>query len=225
MMQRVLVVDDDPSVRNFLKRGLAYEGFAVDLAESGEVGLRMARERQPDFVILDLMMPGIDGLEVLRRLRAVDESLPVIMLTAKDTPEDQIKGLETGADDYVVKPVSFEVLLARIRALLRRRGKEVGGVLRFDDLTLDPSAFTVRRGNRNIQLTSVEFKLLQEFMEQPDRVLPKQTLLDRVWGLDFFGDVNVVEVYVKQLRQKLEAEEEPRLIHTIRNVGYVMRRT
>lgn len=224
-MQRVLVVDDDPSVRNFLKRGLAYEGFAVDLAESGEVGLRMARERQPDFVILDLMMPGIDGLEVLRRLRAVDESLPVIMLTAKDTPEDQIKGLETGADDYVVKPVSFEVLLARIRALLRRRGKEVGGVLRFDDLTLDPSAFTVRRGNRNIQLTSVEFKLLQEFMEQPDRVLPKQTLLDRVWGLDFFGDVNVVEVYVKQLRQKLEAEEEPRLIHTIRNVGYVMRRT
>ena len=224
-MQRVLVVDDDPSVRNFLKRGLAYEGFAVDLAESGEVGLRMARERQPDFVILDLMMPGIDGLEVLRRLRAVDEQLPVIMLTAKDTPEDQIKGLETGADDYVVKPVSFEVLLARIRALLRRRGKEVGGVLRFDDLTLDPAAFTVRRGVRNIQLTSVEFKLLQEFMEQPDRVLPKQTLLDRVWGLDFFGDVNVVEVYVKQLRQKLEAEEEPRLIHTIRNVGYVMRRT
>jgi len=224
-MQRVLVVDDDPSVRNFLKRGLAYEGFAVDLAESGEVGLKMARERQPDFVILDLMMPGIDGLEVLRRLRAVDEQLPVIMLTAKDTPEDQIKGLETGADDYVVKPVSFEVLLARIRALLRRRGKEVGGVLRFDDLTLDPAAFTVRRGVRNIQLTSVEFKLLQEFMEQPDRVLPKQTLLDRVWGLDFFGDVNVVEVYVKQLRQKLEAEEEPRLIHTIRNVGYVMRRT
>ena len=224
-MQRVLVIDDDPSVRNFLKRGLAYEGFAVDLAESGEVGLKMARERQPDFVILDLMMPGIDGLEVLRRLRAVDEQLPVIMLTAKDTPEDQIKGLETGADDYVVKPVSFEVLLARIRALLRRRGKEVGGVLRFDDLTLDPAAFTVRRGNRNIQLTSVEFKLLQEFMEQPDRVLPKQTLLDRVWGLDFFGDVNVVEVYVKQLRQKLEAEEEPRLIHTIRNVGYVMRRT
>jgi len=224
-MQRVLVVDDDPSVRNFLKRGLAYEGFAVDLAESGEAGLKMARERQPDFVILDLMMPGIDGLEVLRRLRAVDEQLPVIMLTAKDTPEDQIKGLETGADDYVVKPVSFEVLLARIRALLRRRGKEVGGVLRFDDLTLDPAAFTVRRGVRNIQLTSVEFKLLQEFMEQPDRVLPKQTLLDRVWGLDFFGDVNVVEVYVKQLRQKLEAEEEPRLIHTIRNVGYVMRRT
>ncbi len=224
-MQRVLVIDDDPSVRNFLKRGLAYEGFAVDLAESGEVGLKMARERQPDFVILDLMMPGIDGLEVLRRLRAVDEQLPVIMLTAKDTPEDQIKGLESGADDYVVKPVSFEVLLARIRALLRRRGKEVGGVLRFDDLTLDPAAFTVRRGNRNIQLTSVEFKLLQEFMEQPDRVLPKQTLLDRVWGLDFFGDVNVVEVYVKQLRQKLEAEEEPRLIHTIRNVGYVMRRT
>jgi len=224
-MQRVLVVDDDPSVRNFLKRGLAYEGFAVDLAESGEVGLKMARERQPDFVILDLMMPGIDGLEVLRRLRAVDEQLPVIMLTAKDTPEDQIKGLETGADDYVVKPVSFEVLLARIRALLRRRGKEVGGVLRFDDLTLDPSAFTVRRAVRNILLTSVEFKLLQEFMEQPDRVLPKQTLLDRVWGLDFFGDVNVVEVYVKQLRQKLEAEAEPRLIHTIRNVGYVMRRT
>ena len=222
-MKRILAIDDDPSVRSFLKRGLSYEGYAVDVAESGEVGLGLARDRAPDLVILDLMMPGLDGLEVLRRLRAVGDGVPVILLTGKDAPADQVEGLEQGADDYVVKPVSFDVLLARVRALLRRQGAEVSRVLRFSDVTMDLDGFTVRRGHRTIQLTNLEFKLLQEFLEQPERVMNKQKLLDRVWGTDFFGDANVVEVYVKLLRQKLEADGEPRLIHTIRNVGYVLR--
>ncbi|WP_276955826.1 response regulator transcription factor [Allomeiothermus silvanus] len=222
-MQRILVIDDDPSVGNFLKRGLSYEGFAVDVAESGEVGLSKARERYPDLVILDVMMPGIDGLEVLRRLRSADEKLPVIMLTAKDAPGDQIKGLDTGADDYVTKPISFEVLVARIRSLLRRHQAEAPSVLRFADLEMNTEAFTVRRGARDITLTSLEFRLLQTFMENPDRVMNKHLLLDKVWGTDFFGDANVVEVYVKQLRQKLEAGGESRLIQTIRGAGYVLR--
>lgn len=222
-VKRILAIDDDPSVRSFLKRGLSYEGYAVDVAESGEVGLNLARDRAPDLVILDLMMPGLDGLEVLRRLRAVGDGVPVILLTGKDAPNDQVEGLERGADDYVVKPVSFDVLLARVRALLRRQGAEVSRVLRFADVTMDLDGFTVRRAQRNIQLTNLEFKLLQEFLEQPERVMNKQKLLDRVWGTDFFGDTNVVEVYVKLLRQKLEAEGEPRLIQTIRNVGYVLR--
>jgi len=222
-VQRILVIDDDPSVGNFLKRGLSYEGYAVDVAESGEVGLSKAREKYPDLVILDVMMPGIDGLEVLKRLRTADEKLPVIMLTAKDAPEDQIKGLNTGADDYVSKPISFEVLLARIRSLLRRHRAEAPHVLRLADLEMNTQAFTVRRGPREITLTSLEFRLLQAFMENPNRVMNKHLLLDRVWGTDFFGDANVVEVYVKQLRQKLEAGGEPRLIQTIRGAGYVLR--
>ncbi|RIH88064.1 Response regulator MprA [Calidithermus terrae] len=222
-MQRILVIDDDPSVRNFLKRGLSYEGYAVDLAESGEAGLNQARDRYPDLVILDWMMPGMDGVEVLRRLRAADEKLPVIMLTAKDAPEDQIKGLDTGADDYVTKPISFDVLVARIRSLLRRHQAEAPTVLRFADLEMNTEAFTVRRGERNISLTSLEFRLLQTFLENPERVMSKELILDKVWGTDFFGDVNVVEVYVKQIRQKLEAGGEPRLIQTIRGAGYVLR--
>ncbi len=222
-MQRILVIDDDPSIRSLFKRGLGYEGFTVDLAESGEAGLSSVRDNVPDLIILDVMMPGIDGFEVLRRLRAAGDTVPVIMLTAKDADESQIEGLDAGADDYVLKPVTFDVLLARIRAVQRRRGASVSNRLRFQDVTMDVEAFSVKRGERTIQLTNLEFKLLQEFMEQPERVMNKQKLLDRVWGLDFFGDDNVVEVYVKQLRQKLEAEGEQRLIHTIRNVGYVLR--
>ena len=222
-MQRILVIDDDSSVRSFLKRGLSYEGYAVEVAEHGEQGLAQAREKYPDLVILDWMMPGLDGLEVLRRLRVGDETLPVIMLTAKDTPEDQIKGLGTGADDYITKPISFDLLVARIRSLMRRHQAEAPKVLRFADLELNSEAFTVRRGSREVVLTSLEFRLLQAFLESPERVMNKQVLLDKVWGTDFFGDVNVVEVYVKQLRQKLEAEGEPRLIQTIRGVGYVLR--
>ncbi len=222
-MQRILVIDDDPSIRSLFKRGLSYEGFTVDVAESGEAGLSSLRDNVPDLIILDVMMPGIDGFEVLRRIRAAGDNVPVIMLTAKDTDESQVEGLDAGADDYVHKPVSFDVLLARIRAVQRRRGASVSNRLRFQDVTLDVEAFSVKRGERAIQLTSLEFKVLQEFLEQPERVMNKQKLLDRVWGLDFYGDDNVVEVYVKQLRQKLEAEGEPRLIHTIRNVGYVLR--
>lgn len=224
-MQRILVIDDDPSIRSLFKRGLGYEGFSVDLAESGEVGLISARDNVPDLIILDVMMPGIDGFEVLRRLRAAGDTIPVIMLTAKDTDESQVEGLNAGADDYVLKPVSFDVLLARIRAVQRRQGTVVSNRLRFQDLVLDVDAFSVKRGERPIQMTNLEFKLLQEFLEQPERVMNKQKLLDKVWGLDFYGDDNVVEVYVMQLRQKLEAMGEARLIHTIRNVGYVLRGT
>lgn len=222
-MQRILVIDDDPSVRSFLKRGLSYEGYAVDIAESGEAGLAQARVKYPDLVVLDWMMPVMDGMEVLKRLRAGDEKLPVIMLTAKDAPENQVQGLNTGADDYVTKPISFEVLVARIRSLLRRHQAEAPSILRFADLELNPDAFTARRGEREINLTSLEFRLLQTFLENPERVMNKQLLLDKVWGTDFFGDANVVEVYVKQLRQKLEAGGESRLLQTIRGAGYVLR--
>jgi len=222
-MQRILVIDDDPAITSLLKRGLSYESFAVDIAGSGENGLALARERPPDLVVLDIMMPGINGLEVLRRLRAADERLPVLMLTARDAPADQVQGLEAGADDYVVKPFTFEVLLARVRALLRRQQAEHPPILTFADLTLDTGGHIVRRGAREAVLTSLEFKLLQTFLEHPQQVLSKETLLDRVWGYDFGGNANVVEVYVKQLRQKLEGNGEPRLLHTIRGAGYVLR--
>jgi len=222
-MQRILVIDDDPAVTSVLKRGLAYEGFAVDTASSGTDGLTIARDRSPDIVVLDIMMPGLGGLEVLQRLRAADAQLPVLLLTAKDAPTDQVHGLEQGADDYVVKPFTFEVLLARIRALLRRRDAERPATLRFADLSLDTGTRRARRGDREIDLTTTEYDLLHQFMEHPQRVLPKEFLMDRVWGYDFGGNTNVLEVYVKQLRQKLEAENEPRLIHTLRGAGYVLR--
>lgn len=222
-MQRILVVDDDPSVTSVLKRGLAYEGFAVDTAASGEDALALARERPPDLVILDIMMPGLDGLEVLRRLRAADPQLPVLLLTARDAPADQVRGLMEGADDYVVKPFTFEVLVARIRALLRRREMDQPEVLRFQDLSLDTGSRLARRGNREITLTATEYELLYQFLRHPRRVLSKEFLMDRVWGYDFGGNANVVEVYIKQLRQKLEANGEPRLIHTLRGMGYVLR--
>jgi len=222
-VQRILVIDDDPAVTNLLKRGLTYEGFAVETAGSGEAGLALAREQLPDLVILDIMMPGIDGLEVLRRLRAVDAQLPVLFLTARDAPKDQVEGLEKGADDYVVKPFTFEVLLARVRALLRRQHAEQLPLLRFADLTLDVGGHQVRRGGREISLTSMEFKLLEELMRHPRQVLSKEVLLDRVWGFDFGGNANIVEVYVRQLRQKLEAHGEARLIQTVYGAGYVLR--
>jgi len=221
MMQRILVIDDDPAVTSLLKRGLSYEGFAVDTAKSGVEGLTIARERPSDLVILDVMMPGLGGFEVLQRLRAADEHLPVLMLTARDAPADQVQGLESGADDYVIKPFTFEVLLARVHALLRRQRLEHPQVLRFADLTMDTSGHKVYRDQREVPLTSLEFRVLHEFLIHPQQVLSKEVLLDRVWGYDF--DENVVEVYIKQLRQKLEAGREPRLIHTIRGTGYVLR--
>lgn len=222
-MERILVIDDDPAVTSLLKRGLSYEGYMVETAGSGESGLSAARDHNPDLVILDLMMPGINGLEVLRRLRSANEQLPVILLTAKDAPSDQVQGLESGADDYITKPFRFEVLLARLHALLRRQKPTSAVQLRFADLTLDTASYSVYRGSRKLSLTSLEFKLLQEFLENPRQVLSKELLLDRVWGYDFAGNTNVVEVYVLQLRQKLEKEEEARLIQTVRGVGYVLR--
>jgi DNA-binding response OmpR family regulator len=222
-MQRVLVIDDDRAVTSVLKRGLSYEGFAVDTADSGAEGLAVARERPPDLVILDIMMPGLDGLEVLQRLRLADGQLPILLLTAKDAPADQVRGLEQGADDYVVKPFSFEVLLARVRALLRRHETERPPVLRFGDLSLDTGTRRARRGEREIDLTSTEYDLLHQLIEHPRRVLPRDFLMERVWGYDFGGNTNVLEVYVKQLRQKLEADGESRLIQTLRGTGYVLR--
>lgn len=222
MPERILVIEDDPSVRSLLERGLAYEGYLTEAAEDGESGLEAARDRPADLIVLDVMLPGIDGLEVLRRLRQVDEDLPVILLTARDKPEHQVEGLEAGADDYVTKPFSFDVLLARVRIQLRRRGR-TPDILRFEDLSLEAATHTVKRGERDIVLTAQEFRLLQAFMEQPERVQSKSVLLDRAWGVDYLGDPNIVETYIKQLRQKLEAEGESRVIHTIRGVGYVLR--
>lgn len=223
MASRILVIDDDPGVRSLLSRGLSFEGFVVEVAPDGEAGLSAVRERPPELVILDVMLPGLDGFEVLRRLRSVDAHLPVLMLTARDTPDDQVAGFRGGADDYVTKPFSFDVLVERVRAQLRRREQDAPSVLRFADVTLDPGGHTVHRAGREVTLTAQEFRLLMAFMEQPERVQSKNVLLDRAWGLDFLGDPNVVETYVKQLRQKLEAEGEGRLIHTIRGVGYVLR--
>ncbi len=222
-MQRILVIDDDPTITAMLKRGLSYEGYVVDTAESGEQGLAIAREYSPDLIILDIMMPHIDGLEVLRRLRAVGSQPPVLLLTAKDAPADQVKGLQAGADDYVIKPFTFEVLAARVQALLRRQQPGTSTTLHFDDLTLDAATHIVRRGQRTISLTHLEFNLLHEFLNHPRQVLSKEILLDRVWNYDFSGNANIVEVYVKQLRQKLEEGGASRLIQTIRGVGYALR--
>ena len=222
-MERILIIDDDPSVTSVVKRGLAYEGFAVETASSGAEGLALLREHPVDLLILDVMMPEMDGFEVLRRVRTDDNRLPILFLTAKDAPSDQVQGLESGADDYIVKPFTFDVLLARVHALLRRHQSEHPTVLHFADLTLDVGTHVVRRGTREITLTALEFKLLHTFLLNPQLVLSKEVLLDRVWGFDFGGNGNVVEVYVKQLRQKLEAEGESRLIHTIRSTGYVLR--
>jgi DNA-binding response OmpR family regulator len=222
-MAQILVIDDDPAMTAMLRRGLAYEGFHVAVASTGPVGLALARQQPPDLVILDIMLPGMDGLEVLRRLRAADPQLPVILLTAKDAPTDQVQGLETGADDYVIKPFTFEVLLARVRVLLRRHQAEQPQRLSFADLTLDLGAHSARRTDRPITLTTLEFKLLHIFLLHPNQVLSKEALLEQVWGYDFGGNTNVVEVYVKQLRQKLGASGEPPLIHTIRGAGYILR--
>ena len=222
-MKRILVVDDDPTVTNVVRRGLSYDGYKVDTAATGLQALTMARDHTPDLVILDLMLPGIDGFDVLERLRLGDADLPVIMLTALDGPADQVKGLDLGADDYVVKPFRFEVLSARVKALLRRCEQERPDVMHFDDLSLDTGTRRAQRGARTIDLTSTEYELLRQFLMHPRRVVAKHVLMDRVWGFEVEGSSNIVEVYVKQLRQKLEANGESRLIHTFRGAGYVLR--
>src|SRR3990172_7995534 len=223
LKERILAIDDDSNVTSVLKRALGYEGYTVDIASSGKEGLDVARQRPPDLVILDIMMPGMDGLEVCRRLRSVDEKLPILMLTAKDAVSDQVQGLETGADDYIIKPFAFEILLARVRALLRRREPEAREVLRFQDLILDTAARVARRGEREIDLTTTEYELLQLFMRNPERVLTREIIADKVWGYDLDGNFNILEVYVRYLRIKLDEKGEKRLIQTVRGAGYVLR--
>ncbi len=221
-MQRILVVDDDPEILSMLKRGLSYERYAVDTAADGTEALAKAREKEPDLVILDVMMPVIDGIEVSKRLRQASD-VPILMLTAKGTVADRITGLDSGADDYLVKPFAFDELLARVRALLRRRQPQDREVLRFADLSLDTSSREVRRGDDVIELTAQEFDLLELFLRHPRQVLKRSVIYDKVWGYDFEGESNVIEVYVTYLRSKLEASGKPRLIHTVRGVGYVLR--
>ncbi len=223
MSKRILVIEDEERIAQFLKRGLIYEGYRVDVAHDGRNGLSMAREQPPDLVILDWMLPGMDGLEVCKRLRAAGD-LPILMLTAKEDTHDRVEGLDAGADDYLVKPFEFDELLARIRALFRRaQPSSVPEVLRFGDLELDTGTHRARRGDRYIDLTAKEYELLELFMRNPRRVLTRELIFDRVWGYDFGGESNIIEVYVRYLRQKSEERDEPRLIHTVRGVGYVLR--
>jgi len=222
MSARILVIEDEDRIASFLERGLTYEGYRVDVAADGPGGLTLARENPPDLVVLDWMLPGMDGLEVCRRLRAGSQ-VPVLILTAKDAVADRVQGLDAGADDYVVKPFAFAELLARIRALLRRSGPGEPEILRFGDLVLDTGTHRARRGNRVIDLTAKEYDLLELFMRHPRQVLTREIIYDRVWGYDFGGESNIIEVYVRYLRQKISADGEPRLIHTVRGVGYVLR--
>ena len=221
MSPNVLVVDDDPKITQLLRRTLSIEGYNVHTADSGASGLDAARSHEPDLVILDVLMPGMDGLEVCRRLRASSDT-PILMLTAKDEVGDRVQGLDSGADDYVVKPFALEELLARVRALLRRH-EPSGAPLSYKDLELDTGSRTARRGEREMTLSTTEFELLQYFMRHPRRVLSRDAILNAVWGADFERPTNVVEVYIGYLRSKLEAEGEPRLIHTVRGAGYVLR--
>ena len=223
MATRVLVVDDEPPVRDALERALSLEGYEVDLAEDGGQALKKVAIEEPDVIVLDVLMPGVDGLETCRRLRAEGHGLPVLMLTARDAVSDRVDGLDAGADDYLVKPFALEELLARLRALMRRLSPEEADVLRFSDLVLDVGAYEARRGNRVIDLTRTEFLLLELFMRNPRQVLTRSIIFDRVWGYDFGPTSNSLEVYVGYLRRKTEAEGEPRLIHTMRGVGYVLR--
>lgn len=223
MNERILIIEDDPAILKMLQRGLSFEGYTIEIATDGNSGLAEAREYKPDLVVLDWMLPGMDGLEVCNRLR-LGSKVPILMLTAKDTVQDRIQGLDAGADDYMVKPFNLDELIARVRALLRRAQPERVPVLTFADLSLNTSTREITRGNRLIQLTAKEHELLELFLRHPRQVLTRDVIFDRVWGYDFGGESNVLEVYIRYLRQKLEDNEKlPRLIHTVRSVGYVLR--
>jgi two-component system response regulator MprA len=218
----ILVVDDDPGIVSFLKRGLIFEGYAVDSAVNGSEALAKIRDTEPDLVILDVMMPGIDGIEVSKRLRRVSE-IPILMLTAKGALGDKISGLNSGADDYLVKPFEFDELLARVEALLRRSNPEKKEILRFQNLSLNTTTRVVKRGIEPIELTAQEFDLLEFLMRNPRQVLTREQIYDKVWGYDFEGESNVIEVYIRYLRAKLETPGYSKLIHTVRGVGYVLK--
>ncbi len=236
-LQKVLVVDDEENIIDFVRLGLRYEGFHVESAADGEQGVTLAQRINPELIILDVMLPGIDGVEVCKRLRSnpTTRDIPILMLTARDEVHDRIIGLDAGADDYLTKPFNFDELLARMRAILRRQNRskgtqatEAGGdnsqILQFADLRLNMATREVTRNGRPIELTATEYNLLHLFMSHPRQVLDRQTILNRVWGYDFLGETNIIEVYVRYLREKIEdSPSTPRLIQTIRSVGYVLK--
>jgi two-component system, OmpR family, response regulator MprA len=221
---KILVVDDERAVRESLRRALELEGYEIDLAADGEDALRrLDLEAEPDAMILDVLMPGVDGLEVCRRVRAQGSRLPILMLTARVEVENRVEGLDAGADDYVTKPFALDELKARLRALLRRTTNGAGDVLRFADLELDPGTREVRRDGEAIELTRTEFSLLELFLRNPRQVLTRSIIFERVWGYDFGYASNSLDVYIGYLRRKTEAGGKPRLIHTVRGVGYALR--
>ena len=222
---RILVVDDERALRDSLRRALALEGYEVELATDGQDALqRLAADPvAPDAIVLDVLMPGLDGLEVARRLREAGDRTPILMLTARAEVEDRVAGLDAGADDYVVKPFALDELFARVRALLRRADREESEVLRFADLELEPATREVRRGGGRIELTRTEFALLELFLRNPRQVLTRSLIFERVWGYDFGLSSNSLDVYIGYLRRKTEAGGRPRLIHTVRGVGYALR--
>jgi len=222
MAEKILVIEDEQKIADFLKRGLIYEGFQVEVCYNGETGLKTARDISPALVILDVMLPGIDGWEVCRRLRA-GGTVSILMLTAKDSVADRVKGLDAGADDYLTKPFAFEELLARVRALLRRTRPATETVFRFADLALNVGTREVARGSRKVDLTTKEFDLLHLFMRNPRQVMTREMIYDRIWGYDFDGESNILEVYIRYLRTKLEENNAPRLIQTVRGAGDALR--
>lgn len=228
MPDMILVIEDEERILQFLQRGLSYEGYEVKTAVNGTEGLALTEQFEFDLVILDWMLPeverGLDGLEVCRRLRAKSE-IPILMLTAKDSVPDRVRGLDAGADDYLVKPFALNELLARVRALIRRSKTETPDVLEFEDLILDTGTHQAFRGEKVVELTAKEYELLELFLRNPRQVLTRDLIYDRVWGYDFGGESNIIEVYVRYLRQKTEIFGDPRLIHTVRGVGYVLRET
>lgn len=227
----ILIVEDEPAISGFVRRGLIFEGFEVDIADNGTDALAMVRDNPPDLVVLDLMLPGIDGIQITRRIRTVEEAegtprLPILMLTARDAVADRVAGLDAGADDYLVKPFDFDELVARVRALLRRSLPPTTSgpdVLTFEDISLNLTSHTVTRADEEIELTPREFDLLEMLMRHPNQVLTRQTLMQRVWGEDFFGESNVLEVVIGNLRRALESGDRPRVVQTVRGIGYVLR--
>ncbi|MBO3283873.1 response regulator transcription factor [Paenibacillus sp. FSL M8-0228] len=226
MRSTILIIDDDEKIVSMLRRGLAFEGYEVLTAANGAEGLNKMLTAEPDVVVLDVMMPQVDGFEVCRRMREGGSTVPVLMLTAKDEVENRVKGLDLGADDYLVKPFALEELLARVRALLRRKTEQQGNNgnrLTFEDLQLDNESREVVRGGKRLELTAKEFELLHLFMQNPKRVLSRDLIMDKIWGYDYSGESNVLEVYVAMLRQKTEQDGGKRLIRTIRGAGYILR--